>query len=96
MGALLCLESWSRRLHGWHLTCATGIFSAPVRLQLVVHAADISNPARPLPLCRRWGQKVHEEFFAQGEGMRMQIRRRAAWHGLCALRLLDLCRSQRR
>ncbi|PRW56816.1 3, 5 -cyclic phosphodiesterase pde-4 [Chlorella sorokiniana] len=36
-------------------------------LQLVVHAADISNPARPLPLCRRWGQKVHDELFAQGD-----------------------------
>jgi hypothetical protein len=33
----------------------------------LVHAADISNPARPLRFCRQWGHKVHEEFFAQGE-----------------------------
>lgn len=37
----------------------------PTHRQLLVHAADISNPARPLRFCSRWGQKVHEEFFAQ-------------------------------
>lgn len=36
-------------------------------LQLLVHAADISNPARPLRFSSQWGRKVHEEFFAQGE-----------------------------
>ncbi|EFN57910.1 hypothetical protein CHLNCDRAFT_34322 [Chlorella variabilis] len=36
-------------------------------LQLLVHAADISNPARPLRYCCQWGHKVHEEFFVQGD-----------------------------
>ncbi|KAL4441504.1 hypothetical protein ABPG77_002008 [Micractinium sp. CCAP 211/92] len=38
-----------------------------VALQLLVHAADISNPARPLRFSSQWGRKVHEEFFAQGD-----------------------------
>ncbi|KAL4858608.1 Calcium/calmodulin-dependent 3' [Chlorella vulgaris] len=38
-----------------------------VALQLLVHAADISNPARPLRYCCQWGHMVHEEFFAQGD-----------------------------
>ena len=46
------------------LPCSLPLFFRP---QLLVHAADISNPARPLRHCCEWGRKVHEEFFAQGE-----------------------------
>lgn len=36
-------------------------------LQLLVHSADISNPARPLKFCKAWSDRVHQEFFAQGD-----------------------------
>ncbi|GAB4821974.1 hypothetical protein N2152v2_009020 [Parachlorella kessleri] len=38
-----------------------------VALQMLLHSADISNPARPVQRCSSWGQKVHEEFFLQGD-----------------------------
>ncbi|KAI8815274.1 hypothetical protein BJ742DRAFT_783007 [Cladochytrium replicatum] len=36
-------------------------------INLLLHAADISNAARPLSLCRKWAQLVAEEFFLQGD-----------------------------
>ncbi|KAI8819856.1 uncharacterized protein EV422DRAFT_487941, partial [Fimicolochytrium jonesii] len=33
----------------------------------ILHAADISNAARPLEICKRWADMVAEEFFLQGE-----------------------------
>jgi hypothetical protein len=35
--------------------------------EIIVHAADISNPVRPWPLCHTWADLVAEEFFEQGE-----------------------------
>jgi hypothetical protein len=40
-------------------------------LALVLHAADISNPARPLALCAAWGARVHAEQAAQGAAERV-------------------------
>jgi len=36
-------------------------------MSMVVHAADVSNPCRPLPLYLQWTDKVIQEFFAQGD-----------------------------
>merc|ERR1719386_226180 len=36
-------------------------------LQLFMHAADISNPLKPFPICRAWAWRCLEEFFAQGD-----------------------------
>ncbi|CAL1581485.1 unnamed protein product [Knipowitschia caucasica] len=36
-------------------------------LSLVLHAADISHPARAWPLHYRWTQNLMEEFFRQGD-----------------------------
>jgi hypothetical protein len=36
-------------------------------LQMLLHCADISNPARPLAHCVIWGEKIAEELFGQGE-----------------------------
>jgi|AntAceMinimDraft_1070359.scaffolds.fasta_scaffold31940_1 cAMP-specific phosphodiesterase 4 len=33
----------------------------------VLHCADISNPARPFALAHRWGEKITEEFYKQGD-----------------------------
>ncbi len=34
-------------------------------MQVVLKAADISNPARPFPIAKYWANMVQEEFFAQ-------------------------------
>jgi hypothetical protein len=35
-------------------------------MKTVMHAADISNPCRPWAVCKRWSDRVLEEFFLQG------------------------------
>ncbi|KAI7877388.1 HD-domain/PDEase-like protein [Lichtheimia hyalospora FSU 10163] len=35
--------------------------------QIILHAADISNPLRPWPVCRDWSSRVCQEFFRQGD-----------------------------
>ena len=35
--------------------------------QMLLHAADISNPTKPWPLCYRWTELVISEFWAQGD-----------------------------
>jgi len=34
---------------------------------LIVHACDISHPAKPFHLHERWTKQVIEEFFRQGD-----------------------------
>ncbi|TPX61911.1 hypothetical protein PhCBS80983_g00783 [Powellomyces hirtus] len=36
-------------------------------INVILHAADISNAARPAEICKRWSDMVVEEFFSQGE-----------------------------
>ena len=36
-------------------------------LSFIIHAADISNPTKPLPIYQEWGQRCVEEFFKQGD-----------------------------
>ncbi|PAA87228.1 hypothetical protein BOX15_Mlig000524g4 [Macrostomum lignano] len=36
-------------------------------MQNMVHCADLSNPAKPLPLSTQWVTRVMEEFFSQGD-----------------------------
>merc|ERR1712079_819626 len=36
-------------------------------LQNMVHCADLSNPTKPLPIYRRWCDRIMEEFFRQGD-----------------------------
>ncbi|XP_038183497.1 cAMP-specific 3',5'-cyclic phosphodiesterase 4C isoform X2 [Arvicola amphibius] len=36
-------------------------------LQSLVHCADLSNPTKPLPLYRRWTDRIMAEFFQQGD-----------------------------
>lgn len=36
-------------------------------LRFVLHLADISNSAKPAPLCHQWADRVLEEFFSQGD-----------------------------
>jgi cAMP-specific phosphodiesterase len=34
---------------------------------LLLHAADVSNPAKPFPICKNWAERVVEEFSRQGD-----------------------------
>ncbi|KAJ3161719.1 hypothetical protein HDU86_006489 [Geranomyces michiganensis] len=36
-------------------------------INVILHAADISNAARPAEICRRWSDMVVEEFLSQGD-----------------------------
>jgi len=36
-------------------------------LELALHVADISNPAKAFPIARKWAYRISEEFFAQGD-----------------------------
>jgi len=36
-------------------------------LRMVLHCADISNPARPLKHCTEWGRRVQDELYIQGD-----------------------------
>ncbi len=36
-------------------------------LRMLLHCADISNPARPLDRCAEWGRRVQEEMCSQGD-----------------------------
>ena len=36
-------------------------------LQNMVHCADLSGPTKPLPIYRRWCDRIMEEFFQQGD-----------------------------
>lgn len=38
-----------------------------VFMKVFMHAADISNPCRPFPICRKWTTLVAEEFYNQGD-----------------------------
>ena len=33
--------------------------------RMLIKCADVSNPARPLSLCREWAERIAEEYFAQ-------------------------------
>ena len=36
-------------------------------LEMILHAADIGNPARPLRACKMWAERVMDEFYDQGD-----------------------------
>lgn len=36
-----------------------------VMKRILVKCADVSNPCRPVTLCRKWAEKVAQEYFSQ-------------------------------
>ncbi|CAJ1333897.1 unnamed protein product, partial [Effrenium voratum] len=36
-------------------------------LELFLHFADVSNPLKPFPICKKWAWRVLDEFFEQGD-----------------------------
>ncbi|EDO46133.1 predicted protein, partial [Nematostella vectensis] len=49
---VLCLENYTDRMQV---------------LKSLVHCADLSNPTKPLPIYRKWVDRLMEEFFRQGD-----------------------------
>ena len=41
-------------------------------LNVLIHAADVSNPTKPLEIYKIWAKKVVDEFFLQGDKERNQ------------------------
>lgn len=39
-------------------------------MQVLLHACDVSNPAKPWSLCLRWANNILEEFYSQGDRQR--------------------------
>lgn len=36
--------------------------------RMLIKCADVSNPARPLKVCKEWAFRIAEEYFAQVKG----------------------------
>lgn len=34
---------------------------------MALHAADVSNPAKLMPICKRWAGLIKDEFYLQGD-----------------------------
>ena len=55
------VEEYGPDLNGWPQDARRGA------LRMLLHCADISNPARPLEYCTKWGMRVQEELYGQGD-----------------------------
>jgi len=73
-----CILGTDMKFHFDHLTkfktrAQAGAFEAPDRkdvrllLTMCLHAADVSNPAKPWHLSKEWTSRVMDEFFKQGD-----------------------------
>ena len=38
-----------------------------IAFQIMIHCIDISNPGRPFPYCVKWGERIQDELFQQGD-----------------------------
>lgn len=63
----LSLPSRSHNPRGWSVKepPGAGVLRALV-LEVLMKSADLSNTAKPFPICRRWAVAVMEEFWGQG------------------------------
>lgn len=55
------MKTWGPDLRQWPIAARHGA------LKMLLHCADISNPARPLEQCVEWGRRVQEELYVQGD-----------------------------
>jgi len=73
-----CILGTDMKFHFDHLTkfktrAQAGAFQNPDRkdvrllLTMCMHAADVSNPAKPWHLSKEWTSRVMDEFFRQGD-----------------------------
>ncbi|CAH3174151.1 unnamed protein product [Porites evermanni] len=57
----------SKKVAGSGVLCLDNGTDRMQVLKCLVHCADLSNPAKPLPLYRKWVDRLMEEFFRQGD-----------------------------
>jgi hypothetical protein len=57
----------ARAVQGGGLSKEGELEDRRILLKMLVHCADISNPAKHLQVCRKWAEIVTEEFFMQGD-----------------------------
>ena len=43
---------------------------------MLIKCADVSNPSRPLEHCKVWAERIAEEYFAQTDDEKAQVRMR--------------------
>lgn len=55
------VEKYGSNVKYWPSSCRRGA------LRMLLHCADISNPARPWVRCQEWGRRVQEELYFQGD-----------------------------
>jgi high affinity cAMP-specific and IBMX-insensitive 3',5'-cyclic phosphodiesterase 8 len=55
-----------------------GISNSPENVailkRMLIKCADVSNPARPLKVCKEWAFRIAEEYFAQVSSRRKPSR----------------------
>lgn len=57
----------SKKVAGSGVLCLDNATDRMQVLKCLVHCADLSNPAKPLPMYRKWVDRLMEEFFRQGD-----------------------------
>mmetsp|Transcript_20530 Transcript_20530/g.42079 ORF Transcript_20530/g.42079 Transcript_20530/m.42079 type:complete len:550 (-) Transcript_20530:94-1743(-) len=57
----------SAGIEGWDLDVSGNIDDRTLLLKMLIKAADVSNPAKSLPLYLFWTNRILEEFYDQGD-----------------------------
>ena len=63
------LNAWNEKISSGDINLYSGAASTDHKLflQIVIKAADVSNPAKPLPQYLFWTNRIMEEFYSQGD-----------------------------
>jgi high affinity cAMP-specific and IBMX-insensitive 3',5'-cyclic phosphodiesterase 8 len=42
--------------------------------RMIIKCADVSNPARPLDICKEWAVRIAEEYFTQVDNLTLSCK----------------------
>ena len=42
--------------------------------RMIIKCADVSNPARPLDICKEWAVRIAEEYFTQVDNLKLNCK----------------------
>eukprot|EP01113_Clastostelium_recurvatum_P035059 TRINITY_DN4837_c0_g1_i2.p1 TRINITY_DN4837_c0_g1~~TRINITY_DN4837_c0_g1_i2.p1 ORF type:complete len:728 (+),score=209.03 TRINITY_DN4837_c0_g1_i2:28-2184(+) len=65
------LAQFQNKMHTASLDVVSSFDDRLLALRMAIKCADISNPARPLPVYQGWVDRVMEEFYRQGDAERI-------------------------
>jgi hypothetical protein len=57
----------SATIPGWSIDVAGDANDRLMFMKMIIKAADVSNPAKPLPVYLSWTTRILEEFYLQGD-----------------------------